>query len=57
MNSINKTIFTIILMCLVWALPLEAEKVEFSLTDNYGRQVSSQDYDGVPIFLEFGACW
>lgn len=57
MKSINKTIFTIILMYLVWALPLEAEKVEFSLTDNYGRQVSFQDYDGVPIFLEFGACW
>jgi len=33
------------------------EKLEFSLMDSYGRQVSSQDYEGVPIFLEFGACW
>ncbi len=57
MKSINKAIFTIILMCLVWALPSEAEKAEFSFMDNYGRQVSSQDYEGVPIFLEFGACW
>lgn len=57
MKGVNKTIFTVILMYLVWALPLEAEKAEFSLMDNYGRQVSSQDYKGVPIFLEFGACW
>ena len=46
-----------ILLCLIFALPLEAEKLEFSLVDSYGRQVSSQDYEGVPIFLEFGACW
>jgi hypothetical protein len=57
MKSVSKTIFTIILMCLLWVLPSEAEKAEFSLMDNYGRQVSSQDYEGVPIFLEFGACW
>jgi cytochrome oxidase Cu insertion factor (SCO1/SenC/PrrC family) len=49
--------FAVILVCLIFALPLEAEKVEFSLMDSYGRQVSSQDYKGVPIFLEFGACW
>lgn len=36
---------------------LEAKTLEFSLYDNYGRKVSSQDYKGVPIFLEFGACW
>ncbi len=34
-----------------------AASLEFSLTDSYGRQVKSQDYAGVPIFLEFGACW
>jgi hypothetical protein len=57
MKGIGRTISTVTLICLVWALPLEAEKVEFSLMDSYGRQVSSQDYEGVPIFLEFGACW
>ena len=31
--------------------------VSFDLPDAYGRRVSSQDYVGVPIFLEFGACW
>ena len=49
--------FAVIFTCLIWALPLEAENIEFSLMDNYGRQVSSQDYKGVPVFLEFGACW
>ena len=57
MKGIGKIISTVTLICLVWTLPLEAEKVEFSLMDSYGRQVSSQDYVGVPIFLEFGACW
>lgn len=33
------------------------EKIEFSLSDAFGRQVRSQDYKGVPVFLEFGACW
>jgi hypothetical protein len=57
MKGISETISTVTLIYLVWTLPLEAEKVEFSLMDSYGRQVSSQDYEGVPIFLEFGACW
>ena len=57
MKGIGKIISTVTLISLVWTLPLKAEKVEFSLMDNYGRQVSSQDYVGVPIFLEFGACW
>ncbi len=35
----------------------EAAKLNFSLRDNLGRQLSSQDYVGVPVFLEFGACW
>ena len=46
-----------IVVLLIQALPAKAEKLEFSLTDSFGRQVSSQDYEGVPVFLEFGACW
>jgi hypothetical protein len=33
------------------------EKLEFCLYDIFGREVRSQDYKGVPVFLEFGACW
>ena len=56
----------VIFTCLIFVLLLKAnkvenavkaEKLEFSLMDSYGREVSSQDYKGVPIFLEFGACW
>ena len=56
----------VIFTCLIFVLILKVnkadevskvEKLEFSLMDSYGRQVSSQDYEGVPIFLEFGACW
>ncbi|MHC4618283.1 MAG: hypothetical protein ACYTEQ_11085 [Planctomycetota bacterium] len=32
-------------------------ELEFSLHDAFGREVQSQDYKGVPVFLEFGACW
>ena len=35
----------------------ESEHLRFSLPDAFGRVVRSQDYKGVPIFLEFGACW
>ena len=58
--------FAVIFTCLVFVLLLntnrangtyKTEKLEFSLMDSYGRQVSSQDYKGVPVFLEFGACW
>jgi cytochrome oxidase Cu insertion factor (SCO1/SenC/PrrC family) len=55
--SLYRISLAAILVCLIFASPSEAEKLEFSLTDSYGRQVSSQDYEGVPIFLEFGACW
>lgn len=55
--NIQKTILPVILTGLIMSLPSKAEKLEFSLTDSYGREVSSQDYKGVPIFLEFGACW
>ncbi|UCG58284.1 MAG: hypothetical protein JSU70_02020 [Phycisphaerales bacterium] len=49
----------IIFACLACGLRAKAEEeeLEFSLMDSYGREVSSQDYKGVPIFLEFGACW
>ncbi|MHC4353278.1 MAG: carboxypeptidase regulatory-like domain-containing protein [Planctomycetota bacterium] len=33
------------------------DRLEFTLYDAFGRQVRSQDYKGVPVFLEFGACW
>jgi hypothetical protein len=46
-----------IVVCLIQVLPANAEKLEFSLTDSFDRQVNSQDYEGVPVFLEFGACW
>ena len=36
---------------------LAREELGFELGDCYGRVVSSQDYKGVPVFLEFGACW
>lgn len=42
-------------LCLVQAA--QADKLEFNLVDTHGRRVTSQDYKGVPIFLEFGACW
>jgi len=56
----------VIFTCLIFVWILKVNKVEnavktgkleFSLMDSYGREVSSQDYKGVPIFLEFGACW
>jgi len=56
----------IVFTCMVFVLILKAnrsdeayraEKIEFCLMDSFGRQVSSQDYEGVPVFLEFGACW
>ncbi len=58
--------FAVIFTCMIFVLIFKAnkadevhkgEKLEFSLMDSYGREVSSQDYEGVPIFLEFGACW
>jgi cytochrome oxidase Cu insertion factor (SCO1/SenC/PrrC family) len=61
--------FAVIFTCMIFVLILKAnradnpnkayktEQLEFSLMDSYGREVSSQDYKGVPIFLEFGACW
>ncbi len=39
------------------AKALPDASVTFNQSDAYGRVVSSQDYAGVPVFLEFGACW
>ena len=33
------------------------DELSFRLQDAQGREVRSQDYKGVPVFLEFGACW
>ena len=54
---IHRISFVFIFVYLTAVLPLKAEKIEFSLMDSYGREVSSEDYKGVPIFLEFGPCW
>jgi hypothetical protein len=53
----RKTFFAVTFTLLISASTLKAEQLEFSLFDSFGRQVSSQDYKGVPLFLEFGACW
>ena len=42
---------------LLCSLAPAAQKLEFQLHDAWGREVRSQDYQGRPIFLEFGACW
>jgi hypothetical protein len=31
--------------------------LKFELFDVFGRKACSEDYAGVPVFLEFGACW
>ena len=36
---------------------IAARKISFELSDNHGRLVKSDDYMGIPLFLEFGACW
>ena len=54
----NSKAFGIVLLAVICTSGLSAdEKFEFELADVYGRVVSSQDYKGVPIFLEFGSCW
>lgn len=56
-TSLKTIFFIVIFICMIDVLPLKAEKLDFCLMDSFGRKVSSQDYEGVPIFLEFGACW
>jgi len=53
-----KTFLTIGLLAGLLAVSgAQAKKLDFSLVDSYGRNVNAEDYAGVPIFLEFGACW
>ncbi len=42
---------------LLCAAGRQAAAIEFQLQDTMGREVRAQDYQGRPIFLEFGACW
>jgi hypothetical protein len=35
----------------------QVRAIEFQLQDSMGREVRAQDYQGRPLFLEFGACW
>ncbi len=35
----------------------ENQKLSFDAVDTFGRRVTAQDYEGVPVFLSFGACW
>ena len=53
----NKIMVRILSTVLLAGCLSHASEISFSLNDTYGRQVKSQDYEGVPIFLEFGACW
>lgn len=32
-------------------------QLDFQLSDTMGRTVSADDYRGIPLLLEFGACW
>ncbi len=34
-----------------------APAFDFQLRDTMGREVRAQDYEGRPIFLQFGGCW
>ena len=54
---INRHPVWFISACLLLTGSLQASALEFSLYDSYGRKVTSQDYKGIPVFLEFGACW
>ena len=50
-------IFVAVLFAALCKVGVSAEELGFELGDCYGRVVSSQDYKGVPVFLEFGPCW
>ena len=43
-------------MCYAQPWP-KGQPAEFALHDIFGREVRSSDYEGVPLLLEFGACW
>lgn len=53
----KRVLIASVLACSLAVPALKAGTLNFSLYDSYGRKVTSQDYAGVPIFLEFGACW
>ena len=57
MKGIIKAVLIGLAISLIGNTALKAEKLEFSLYDCDGNKVTSQDYAGVPLFLEFGACW
>jgi len=60
MKLYRSVMMTHIILSIAWTATharAQGQKVQFELPDAYGRMVSSQDYAGVPIFLEFGACW
>jgi len=42
---------------LICAVGQGAAALDFQLYDTMGREVRAQDYEGRPLFLEFGACW
>jgi hypothetical protein len=56
-TSLQKIMFVLGVICLLETTSLKAQQLDFSLMDSFGRLVTSQDYKGVPVFLEFGACW
>lgn len=39
------------------AASMQRPKVQFALRDVFGREVRAADYMGVPLLVEFGACW
>ena len=58
----KQSVVLVVLLCFlvlgVWLTPVNAaDSLKFELFDVFGRKVCSEDYAGVPLFLEFGACW
>ena len=50
------------IVCLLMAAVSAAQErqsppLRFTLTDTYGRTVSSSDYEGSPVLIVFGSCW
>jgi hypothetical protein len=42
---------------LMGSVQSRGDTLSFELYDALGRKIFSADYAGVPVFLEFGACW
>lgn len=49
--------FFLLILTAIFCSEAESEKLDFKLYDAFGREVRSDDYKGVPVFFEFGACW